>query len=220
MKRFAFVVALAVAFAIPSGTRAQQPPSPTTWNIDVSTDKLTDEKVLVATAQATVEGASSVYQLELRCSQGNVTDLLLSTFRAANDTLRPIQWDMSLSPKFGELVRAYRYRIDDWGADVALLKHTRYQNAGLLSRELRPSNQRTTWSPLLRRFNADDEANLRHNFGALVTPDMVAVQTIFGTLPKTRLLIADVFPDETVEFRFDSLLAGYRATIQNMCGLR
>jgi hypothetical protein len=37
------------------------------------------------------------------------------------------------------------------------------------------------------------------------------------TLPQTRLLIADVFSDETVEFPFNNLTATQRSTMQSMC---
>jgi hypothetical protein len=55
---------------------------------------------------------------------------------------------------------------------------------------------------------------------ASVSPDdavMTARTVVIPQLPKTRLLIADVFPGETVEFSFSVLTTEARSALQKMC---
>ena len=66
---------------------------------------------------------------------------------------------------------------------------------------------------------AHTAAECRGGRGAVETRLRGEVPPIAVThLPKNRLLILDVFPNETVEFDFAPLTAGIRSAIQEACG--
>jgi hypothetical protein len=169
----------------------------TQWGVDVETEKLTDQKVLTATAGVGVSGASSaLYQLSLRCDEKSrmVTIVTLDGLGLP----RGIQWGRLPSYVVGSV----QYRINNGRADSSMLIRDRHSKAGVTTvlddkvRQLSPAHRATgIWD---------------HD-----------VPAVYGRLPATillnRVVIGGMFPDETVEFSFAAMTPLQRGAVQKMC---
>jgi hypothetical protein len=198
-----------------SPSAAGAPPA-SAWQLSVDEDKLTDKKVVTAS----VRGSSSstrIYELTLRCDgSGPWPDATIATFNLSNDTEqhgRVISWN-TRTPVSDFLqrqgvtitVKDVRVRID--GGDVygATLTRT-YDNAGSSS---------SLFASHLKVENVASPASDSASTGTSPAPQL-QTSVAHPTLPVSRLVVADIFPDETVEFPFNSLTADQRSTLQTMC---
>jgi hypothetical protein len=64
-----------------------------------------------------------------------------------------------------------------------------------------------------------DDASPDEDYLKPVYTNVGRITSFLDSMPAKRLVIADVFPDEQVEFRFDSLSAQQRTSIHNACFL-
>jgi TonB family protein len=205
-----------------------------TWRMKLDVDKLTDQQVLTATATV-LESPNSphVYQLTLRCA-GTDTQMNLSTWDTRDAPVgmmnpRPMLWQTQVrqtgGPKFSPgginqstpivqrevaLPKSFRYRIDSANATSSTLSQVadnigRVQMTDIFNVD---PHQIDSGGAL----SSEQERALARFSDALsgVSPTLM--------LPTTRLLIADVFPDETVEFPFSTLTSDDRSTMGKMCG--
>jgi len=212
MNRLRFSTVLCLCVVAATAVMAQQPTAADremmkTWGMTLNVDKLTDQKVFTATATAHVSGPSSPsYQLILRCVVGKDRDVSLATFDDADEPrVIPFVTDIEETGaahyeagiRIPQIVvsisRAIRYRMDSRPAERAqLVSPEEYSNVGRI----------------VLGYSAG--ANL---FANLLGIDMFSK----SGLPTTRLIVADVFPDETVEFSFSTLTPDARSAIQKAC---
>lgn len=193
-----FVVLTVSALTATTATRAQQLSATEQgmtkpWDFTVDQDKFTHKKVLTARATvASSETPSHIYRLTFECD-GDSREITLGTF----DTTDAANVMMVPRPLPGlqtseATVISIQYRVDSGT----------------------PSS--------VSAFSAQsDSANV-----------VVLASGIFGakeglpggtfsetaTLPRNRLVISDLFHDETVEFPFATLTSDSRAALEKMCG--
>jgi TonB family protein len=176
------------------------------WMLTASTDKLTDRKTLEATASVRVSGPSSpFYQLILKCVVGKTRDVSLATFDGAGQP-RAIPFatrveetgaasyvgDIRIPQEVVGTSRDIRYRMDSNTAESARLIFGEFSNAGRVA--------------------------LGQSVGANWFAGVLGIDLFSKSgLPTTRLVIVNVFPDETVEFSFAALTTDERAAIQTAC---
>lgn len=218
MNRLTTLGVLLVTLLLPTHAVAQ------TWTVRTTTDKLTDKKVLTATIRgATTEHPTLNYELTLKCDAGRSVNVTISTFDGAKP--RPIPWNVTRTASGGQVhtystdpvivresvTQSVRYRIDSGAVANGTLVQS-HANAGTLSSDIfntdtRRINSNGALSGAQEQFLARLQGALAGNVAVL-------------TMPTARLIIADLFPGETVEFSFNTLTADQRGAMQNGCGFQ
>ncbi len=244
MKRFGVLLALGVGLTIGAHRVIAQQPTPAdlemmkSWSMKMDTDRLTDAKVFTATATAHADdNPAHLYQLILTCD-GQPRALSLATFDTTGAPAgmmapRPIEWQSRVITTGGDVIaragntngpptkfapviqnevtepNAIRFRFDSVAAAISRIERTS-DNTGSLSflDIFAPNSPRIDSSGVV---TAEQERALGR-LQALTSGDGIT-----RTLPKIRLLIADVFPSETVEFNFSTLTPDARSALQKMC---
>jgi hypothetical protein len=192
--RLTTVGVLFVTLLLPTAAQSQ-----TRWTITTEKDKLTDAQVLTTVARATTDNGN-IYELTLKCDAVGKRENTVSTFTARGEG-RAILWTTLVAdgPTHTENLGRREYipqsadhtaAIQLGGSGVLQGTHTR----------IRMDSGEVVDGPFIPK----DFSNVGA-FGAL------------NVLPTTRLLIADLFPDETVEFQFSALSAAQRAVLTRMC---
>jgi len=237
----AFVLYLGVGVAFTTVVAQQLTPAEgemaKTWSTTLDVDKLTDKRVFTVTATAHAdENPAHIYQLTITCDGGprNVTLSAWSTTGAPAGKMnaRPIEWESRIVTAGGNVTtrdaktgaphafspvvqnevsvpKAIRFRIDSAAVAVSRLERAS-DNVGLLSL----SDLFTTDAPRVDSSGALT-AQQERALGRLQA--LSSGDALTATLPKARLLVADVFPNETVEFRFDVLTPDARSALRKMC---
>ena len=185
---------------------ATESPS-TPWTVTTDTDKLTDKKLLTAATTSTGGDASQVYELTVKCDGASEPEVTVATFDRTNTTAgerlgRGIPWTHFASGATS-WVASFRYRIDSGTVGGGMLWQT-YNNAGSTTAVFRPpltsAQVVAQWEGTAAQ-RAESQAEVKSQ----------------STLPQTRLVVADLFPGETVEFLFNNLTAEQRTAMQTMC---
>jgi TonB family protein len=208
-----------------------------TWSITQNEDKLTDRTMLTATATAHAgENAAHIYQLTVKCD-GEPREFALSTWSTSGGFLskmngRPMAWQTRVVQSGGQVTSRnsitnaplayapivesevadpirFRYRIDNATASSSILTRVSENVA-----DLHPVDVFIPPPPPMDSGGAlsSDQERALARLAAVTRGDSLTM-----TLPKTRLLFADVFPGETVEFSFSALRPEERSALQKMC---
>ena len=174
-----------------AGASNAAPLSDTTWAITTAKDKLTDKDTLTATATTTTAD-KNVYQLVLTCTSGdrNERDTNIGTYEAAGLLGSASGRAIPWTFAGDTLSRTIRYRMDSGEVQQTRIVKV-YDNVG------------NTVKSMVLGQHLEVVEQSRDFFG--------------GGLPTTRVVVSDVFPDETVEFSFAALRADERAALHTMC---
>jgi TonB family protein len=162
------------------------------WNVRSDLDLLTDTQTVVAVVAASpTNDQRYVYELTLRCD-GSTRQVHVSTFEVVQtgDLIpRQIPWRVEFMQVVGAAgaVSSVDLRVRVDGGDV--------QRAAIRGTH---GNQGEISAVSGTSRNAFSESKM-------------------PTMPTTRLVVADVFPNEQVEFRFDSMSAAERAAVGALC---
>jgi hypothetical protein len=189
MRLFRIAASVLLISALPARALAQ-------WNVEVTQDKLTDQSVLKATVNGYAEN-KALYQLTMTCNPSSGTlsiadpfsfgELSVTTFDANGDG-RPIPFNVGLANS-----DVARFMLSSRVEGVTETRSVR----------LRLDTDTPKSATVVR-----DEFDNRANFFML---------NKFSGLPTTRLVLANVFADEVVEFPFHTLTPEQRQTIQTQC---
>src|SRR5581483_4616808 len=196
------------------------------WDVKNETDRLTDKRAVTATLTVKESPSSQhVYRLSLRCA-GDDRTLVLSTWdldRAAVGTISPrlIDWqsrvvqsvvNQTVVERETFVPRPFRYRIDSLPVTSASASYVSPNSAELSLAIFEASQRRIDSSGTL---TAEQERALAR------LQDSIEGKDAAYRLPSSRLIVADVFINETVEFSFrDGLTQQNRNDIENACGFK
>jgi TonB family protein len=180
----------------PIGGFAQEP----IWSVETTMEEISARQMVTARSRMRpAKDSPYIYELTLSCSDTRVLVMTLCTFQANASTSaivpRPI-----MSARFAEYadedppvlrhVLEVRFMIDGKSPQTALF-------------ETQGSNRAVWRSPR-------DIRGMRHSVAA-------AFYREFSALPSERLVLADVFPGEAVEFTFAALTDDQRRALRTTC---
>lgn len=167
------------------------------WHVDVKQDKLTDKNVLHATVAGFAEN-KALYQLTLTCQP------FLNVLTDQPDFARELSVTTFTRSEEGR-PSAFNANVEQTGA-ASYVGGVRIPETVLT--ETRRVRFRRDSEPLETERLASGEFNNQGKFPYFN----------FGKgLPSTRFLLADVFPDEVVEFSFSTLTLEQRQQLQTHC---
>lgn len=164
------------------------------WTFSVTTDKLTDKQIVTATVSASTPSLYN-YSLEFKCD-GEPRIEISSFDKAAKP--RPMPFDQT-----SRVVDRAPFTGGRWIPGYGPV----------------PNYQTLTDTSLNFRYRIDDDTPDNGSLGGGKYSNAGEMAWPYDRLevPTTRLIIADVFPDETVEFPFTNLPLDQRNILNRKC---
>jgi protein TonB len=105
--------------------------------------------------------------------------------------------------------KSFRYRVDGATASASVLTRVSDNVAHLLPTDI--------FIPVPPRIDSGGALSSEQERALARLANATSNNPVTPTLPKARLIVADIYPGETVEFLFSTLTPEGRAAIQKMC---
>jgi hypothetical protein len=199
------------------------------WSVSSQVDKLTDRETLKAVTRAAVEdNPKLVYELTLRCDQQTrATSLAMfedQGFGVLAPRMLPFETRVT-GDSMGEY-KKFSFRHDSGAVQSGMLMGREGPDANTaawdeLTVTFRVESARiASWNTTVANARAGKVAYVDAHTGAgrsTSWADLLLLRPHVLTMPLTRLVVADVFPNETVEFSFSTLTSTERGVIESAC---
>jgi len=206
-------------------------PEPTTssaWSVSTQIDKLTDRETLKAVTRAVVpDNIRLQYELTLRCDgQTRVAHLGVFEDIGAGVVPRMLPFETRVSGDSVIALKRFSFRHDSGAVQSGTLVGGHGQDAntaawGEWTVTFQDESARiSSWNTSVANARAGKVAYIDAHTGAgRTTPwaTLLQLRPDISTVPPTRLVVADVFPNETVEFSFSTLTSAERGAIESAC---
>lgn len=196
------VVGVAVTIAAVWST-----PAASAWQVESTVDPFTDQRRLVATRQQPLPGHElHVYELVLSCGATG-RKMEIRTFMDANES------SDILTPRTVPMTRSTNWTTDSV-ADSGVFAFRRDDSAPQQGAFIAPDYPNVVLLDAVFPAPADET----EAFSQALLGSVLNVGSILNeAMPRSRLVIAGLFPDETVEFRFDDIQLNDRNMLATQC---
>jgi len=220
--------------AIPAATATAHAGTPNTtassspWSVSAQVDKLTDRETVKAVIRAVVsDNPKLLYELTLRCDESTRV-ASLAAFEDVGLGVLPRMLPLETRVTGDSIVqyKEFSFRHDSGAAQRGMLVGGHGQDANTaawneLTVTFRVESARIdSWNTTVAEARAGKVAYIDAHTGAgrsTSWASLLQLRPHVLTMPSARLVVADVFPNETVEFSFSTLTATERGAVESAC---